>query len=237
MLSVAEGVYELHGAGAIERNAGYQVFKGIGLELAHKLFHAARFELEHAVGVAFGDKLVRARVGISYFGEIYVPAVVLFDIVEALFYIGQRNERKEVHFEHSERLYLLRNKLCGYVVAVARKRNVVGYLFAAYYDACGVHTRLAGHTLYLARHIDYGVQGCVVFIHIAELRVAGKLQLVELICNGGALVLVLFGEHLLLCLLYIEAEQVAYRGLAVHYLGKPVRFGVRHVHNPADVFD
>jgi hypothetical protein len=42
----------LHGAGAVERDGGDDVFEAVGLELLAHLAEALRFHLEHAEGVA-----------------------------------------------------------------------------------------------------------------------------------------------------------------------------------------
>ena len=235
VLPLAETVYELHGTGTIERYARYQVFESIGLERLHEPLHAALFKLKHAVGVTVGNESVRARIGISYLGEIDYKSRILFYIVDALFDIGQSDQRKEVHLEHSQRLYFLCHELRRYVLAVARQGYVVCNLFAAYDDACRVHARLSGHTLELESHVYYSLKRLVGLVYLAELGISRTLELVEFAPDFLLLVGVAFGVHLLFGRLYSSAQKVAYRRLSVHYLCKSVGFRIGNAHDSADV--
>ena len=179
VLAVTERIYKLHGTGAVQRNARYQVLQTVGLQLLHEALHAARFELEHAVGVALGNKSVRARVLIAYHVEIYFS-------VE----IRQRHEREEVHFEHAERLYFLCDELCRNVVSVSGKRNVVRNSLLTDNYARGVNTRLAGHALNFQRHIDNAAQRVVGFVNVAKLAVSRGFKLGELALQVRLFVLV-----------------------------------------------
>ena len=190
VLAVTERIYKLHGTGAVQRNARYQVLQTVGLQLLHEALHAARFELEHAVGVALGNKSVRARVLIAYHVEIYFSVEIFANIVDTLLDICQRHEREEVHFEHAERLYFLCDELRRNVVSVSGKRNVVRNSLLTDNYARGVNTRLAGHALHFQRHIDNAAQRVVGLVNVAKLAVSRCFKLAELALQVRLFVLV-----------------------------------------------
>ena len=128
----------VHRTGAIERHARYDVFERGRLKFFHELFHAGGFELEHRVGVAAADLSVDLGVVVAQLVEVDVHAVILFDVLPRLVYVGQRLEPEEVHFEHAHLLDLFLLELRGDVLAVALERDVVGDDLFAYDDACGM---------------------------------------------------------------------------------------------------
>ena len=65
-------------------------------------FHAGRLELEHALSISAGVKIVGRFVVYVDFLDIYVDAVALLYEGQAFFDDGQRPEAQEVHLEHSD---------------------------------------------------------------------------------------------------------------------------------------
>ena len=121
------------------------------------------FELEHCVRIPLGNKRISVCI-VARLIEFHRPSRILFDIIERLFDIGERRKRQKVHFQHSDGLHFLHIELCGNILAVTGKRHVVGNLFAADDDACGVHTRLPGHSFQAQSHVDDTLQHLVALI-------------------------------------------------------------------------
>ena len=94
----------VHGAGAIERHHGDDVFETVGLEALQALAHARTFELEHTGRIGPGEKLVALLVIDGERGEVELDAVPALDELQRLLDDGQRLEAEEVELHEAGRL-------------------------------------------------------------------------------------------------------------------------------------
>ena len=96
------------------------------------------FKLEHRVGIAGRNQLIRFGNVVPYLVKVYVYAVIFLDILQRVLHIGKRGKRKEVHFQHAHRFHFFHIELRYDVVAVPRERYVIRKHFAADNHARGV---------------------------------------------------------------------------------------------------
>ena len=172
-----------HRPRAIERNARDNVFQTVGLEILHEPLHAPLFELEHGVGIPFGNQSVRLLVFISDLVPVDDGTRVLEDIVARLFYIGEGRQGKEVHLEHADRLNLFHIELGGDVLAVSRERHRLRDGLAADDDARRMHGSIARHALQFERHVDDAVQLLVRLVQLDKFVVPLLFLLVEVFAH------------------------------------------------------
>ena len=150
MILVADiGGNEIHGTRAIEGNTRDQIFKTVRLQILHKPFHAALFELKHRVRISGRDQLIRFGHVVADFIEVDIDSQSLFDIAEGILNIRKSREGEEVHFQHSYGFHFLHVELRHDVVAVFGEGHVVGEHLAADDDAGGVFGGILGHSFQL----------------------------------------------------------------------------------------
>ena len=89
--------YALHGAGAVEGNAGYDILKAGGHKLLHKGAHAAAFQLEHALVLSCSERIHDLFIIIIDVLEIELHTAVLFDHLHRVLDDSECAESQEVH--------------------------------------------------------------------------------------------------------------------------------------------
>ena len=89
---------EIHGTRAIEADAGDDILKALRLQLLHKGFHSRAFQLEDALGLAGGEKLIHFRVIVGYRIDgkcrIFLPGHLL-----RILYYREGAKPQEIHLE------------------------------------------------------------------------------------------------------------------------------------------
>jgi len=160
-----------------------EIFQASRLQLLHKTLHAALFQLEHRVGIPVRNQFVSFGI-VALLTEFDLIPRVLVNIVERLFDIGERRQRKEVHFQHADGFDFLHVELRRDILSVPRKRHVVRNPFTAYNDACGMHARLARHAFKPQSHVDHAFQRFVRFVYFNEFRVSLPLLIGEFFPGG-----------------------------------------------------
>ena len=229
---------EIHRSRAIQRDAGDQIFEAVRLQIFHEFFHAALFKLEHGVGIARGNQLIRFGNVVTYFVEVDIDPVILLDILQRILHIGKRGEREKVHFQHAHRFHFFHIELRNDIVAVPRKRHVIRKHFTADHHARGVFGSVLRRTLQFQPHIDHAVQIFVVFVHFDEFRVPLRFLIGEFLFE---ILPILRGKigilQFLLYPRYFQPEQFFDRGLSVHQFRHFIRFGIRNPHHAPYVLD
>ena len=127
MLAGAIGGDIGHGAGAVERDGGDEVFEPIGAHGAQAVAHALAFELEHPSGVATGQHGVGFGVVEGDFGEVDHHPLPGQQFEGAL-QDGQRLEAEEVELHQAGVLGPLHIELCRGKVRprILRERRDLG---------------------------------------------------------------------------------------------------------------
>ena len=88
-----------HRTRTVQTNACYDFFENGRFQFAHKVFHTAAFKLEHGIGVAFADHLIRFLILVSEFVEVDFFIAVFFEKPLCHIYIRKRFECQKVHFQ------------------------------------------------------------------------------------------------------------------------------------------
>ena len=198
-----------HRAGAVQGVGGDQVLDAVRLHLHQQVLHPARFELEHALGLAVGEDLEDLRVGEVELLQVEVHAVLLPDQLAGPLQDAERLEAQEVHFQQADLLdhgtFVLGDDFLGPRGLVERheiRQRLIGDDHAR-----RVHRGVAGEALELAADVDHSPGQLVLIVRLLELRL-GLQGLVE--------------RH-------VEREG--------HQLGEPVRLHQRYREDAADVSD
>ena len=116
-------------------------------------------------------------------------------------------QAEKVHFEKAKLLDGRHGKLRDDGLVVARQRHIVADGICRDDDACGVRRGVAGHALEAARRVDELFDALVALDHRAQLRRDAQRLVERHVRRGGDL------------------------------LGHGIRFGIRQVHDAADVAD
>jgi hypothetical protein len=163
----------LHGSGAVQRRHRDQVLDAARLELAQRVHHARRLELEHARGVAARQQLEGRRIVVREGVGVEVDAVRLFDDAHGGLDERERAEAEEVHLDEPELLDRAHVVLADdRSVAAAEHRCELGDRIARDDDAGGVHRGVARQPLELDRDVHVRLRAGVV--ELAHLRDLGE---------------------------------------------------------------
>jgi hypothetical protein len=198
-----------HRAGAIQGVGGDEVLDAVRPHLHQQVLHAARFELEDALGPAAGEDLEGLGVVQVELVQVEVEAVPVPDQGAGAFEDAERLEAQEVHLEQAHLLdhgpFVLGNdvvRVRGLVQGHEIRQRLVGDDHAGRMDR-GVPSE----PFELAADVDDFARQLVRVVRLLELRL--RVQgLVE--------------RH-------VQRER--------HELGQPVRLHQRHAEDPADVAD
>ena len=106
ILHVAAGVFpfdifgdKVHGPGAVQGDTGDQILQAAGLQLLHKLLHAAAFQLEHAFRFPLADHIINRRVIFRKIIHIQLHAVDTLNFLHRRLDDRQGAQAQEVHFQ------------------------------------------------------------------------------------------------------------------------------------------
>ncbi len=163
-----------HRPRAVERDERDQVLELRRLDLAERVAHAARLELEDAERVAAREHVVGGLVVQRQAGEIAeVDTGRLADDADGLVDDVEVAQAQEVHLEQAERLdvahRVLRHELG--VGALLLQRQVLEQRAVADHDAGGVDRVGAHETLERPRHVDDLAHELVLVVGLAQLLV------------------------------------------------------------------
>ena len=171
-------------AGTIERSAGDDVADVVGPHPLEQFADAVRLELEHALGVAALQQLVRLRIVERQIVDVDFLAARLLDQPHGVVQQRQSAQAQEVHLEHADLFEVAHHPLRGDdglvacatgVVALADdalQRHIIGQRPVGDDDAGGVRAGVAVGALQLQGDVDQ-------FVHL-------RVGVVYACCRSGS---------------------------------------------------
>ena len=178
MLAIDEVVDHVHGAGAVERVEGDQVFDAVRLIAAQDVAHPGGFELEHAAGERLAEDL---RVGLLVvdrkFFHRQLDAAMALDQLEGIRDDGERGQAQEIHLEERQFLQAVHVVLRDNFVFVGLvERDDLAQRQRRNHHARRVDAGVARHALQALGHFenffDFGIgagQRIELRLHLARL--------------------------------------------------------------------
>ena len=226
VLARHEAGNQVHGSRAVQGVQGDQVFQPAGLGVAQHALHAARFKLEHGLGLALGKQLVGARIVQRDVleCEVLLALVALDDELARNLQDGQRGQAQKVELHQAHGLHIVL-VVHGHGRVAARllvQRAEIGQLARGNHHAARVHADVACHAFELLGHFN---QCLDVFFFVDALGQHG-------LGLDGVGVLV----ALLLRIGRVLERDVQAR-LVGNELGDAIAEGVAHVQHAAHVAD
>ena len=226
VLARHEAGNQVHGSRAVQGVQCDQVFQPAGLGVAQHALHAARFKLEHGLGLALGKQLVGARIVQRDVleCEVLLALVALDDELARNLQDGQRGQAQKVELHQAHGLHIVL-VVHGHGRVAARllvQRAEIGQLARGNHHAARVHADVACHAFELLGHFN---QCLDVFFFVDALGQHG------LGLDGvGVLVALLLGVGRVL-------ERDVQARLVGNELGDAIAEGVAHVQHAAHVAD